>query len=113
MFPFHYVQKRLRDYDFELTHWPADYSWQHAEDKQPVSSIASNWRRMRSQHSSVLSTMIFGIPKEVISYLISNSFGISVAYPGSLGMLKAAYSKLVATYDIVITLLLLLSVPLC
>uniref|UniRef100_A0A3Q3RPB7 Abhydrolase domain containing 16A, phospholipase n=1 Tax=Mastacembelus armatus TaxID=205130 RepID=A0A3Q3RPB7_9TELE len=58
-------KKKLRCYDFDFPHWPADFSW--TEVSNPVMSVFS-----------------------VSSFLIAHTFGRRMLYPGSVGLLQKA-----------------------
>ena len=88
------LQKMLRDFDFDFKFWPVDFSWNENEPKKEKRRSISVWKRLSSQHSNFLTTIFFGYPKDFLAYLVSHSFGISMMYPGSTSMFKAACGML-------------------
>uniref|UniRef100_H2YBH6 Phosphatidylserine Lipase ABHD16 N-terminal domain-containing protein n=1 Tax=Ciona savignyi TaxID=51511 RepID=H2YBH6_CIOSA len=86
-------KKLLRGYDFDFNHWPYDFRWDDVESKTSWSKPPSFWRRIRSQHNNIVSTVLIGIPEEILAYVISHTFGISLTYPGSMKLLQAAYGS--------------------
>ncbi|XP_026691866.2 phosphatidylserine lipase ABHD16A isoform X1 [Ciona intestinalis] len=86
-------KKEILRYDFDFSHWPYDFRWDEVETVKSWLKRQSLWQRMRSQHDNVVSTVLVGIPEEIIAYIISHTFGVRLAYPGSTMLLQAAYGS--------------------
>jgi len=51
------------------------------------------WKRISSQYPNVLSSIVWGIPKELLAYVVAHTFGIRITYPGALKLLQTAYGN--------------------
>uniref|UniRef100_A0A096M8K0 Abhydrolase domain containing 16A, phospholipase n=1 Tax=Poecilia formosa TaxID=48698 RepID=A0A096M8K0_POEFO len=112
-------KKKLRCFDFDFSHWPADFSW--TEVSNPLGS--DEWKsskkhpkggvsllkpepRLRGTADSFLHS-VRTLPCHVIGFLIAHSFGRRMLYPGSVGLLQKAMrpmlqgglAKLIEEYD--------------
>ncbi|KAL0984902.1 hypothetical protein UPYG_G00150270 [Umbra pygmaea] len=86
-------KKKLSSYDFDFSHWPADFNWKEVSNpKQPSKSGVSLLKpepRLRGAADSVLNS-IRTLPCHIISFLIAHSFGRRMLYPGSVYLLQKA-----------------------
>ncbi|XP_051921102.1 phosphatidylserine lipase ABHD16A isoform X1 [Hippocampus zosterae] len=85
-------KKKLRCYNFDFSHWPADFSW--TEVGNPKSSKAGvsllkHQPRPRGAADGALRS-VRALLCHVVSYLIVHSFGRRMLYPGSVGLLQKA-----------------------
>ncbi|KAJ8289860.1 hypothetical protein GJAV_G00006150 [Gymnothorax javanicus] len=81
----HSNKKKLACYDFDFSHWPADFSWKEVSSpKLPQGgvSLLKSEPRHRGSADSLLSS-IRALPCHIISYLITHSFGRRMLYPGA------------------------------
>uniref|UniRef100_A0A6Q2XLG0 Monoacylglycerol lipase ABHD16A n=1 Tax=Esox lucius TaxID=8010 RepID=A0A6Q2XLG0_ESOLU len=86
-------KKKLGCYDFDFSHWPADFSWKEVSNLKLPSkagvSLLKPEARLRGAADSVLNS-VRTLPCHIISFLIAHSFGRRMLYPGSVYLLQKA-----------------------
>ncbi|XP_062847940.1 phosphatidylserine lipase ABHD16A [Trichomycterus rosablanca] len=84
-------KKKLSAYDFDFSHWPADFSWNEAGSQKSKGgvSLLKPEPKHRGAADSLLGS-VRTLPCHIISYLITHSFGRRMLYPGSVGLLQKA-----------------------
>ncbi|XP_041963971.1 phosphatidylserine lipase ABHD16A isoform X1 [Alosa sapidissima] len=85
-------KKKLASYDFDFSHWPADFNWKEVSNPKLSKggvSLLKPEPRHRGAADSILNT-VRTLPCHIISFLIAHSFGRRMLYPGSVGLLQKA-----------------------
>ncbi|KAF7708254.1 phosphatidylserine lipase ABHD16A [Silurus meridionalis] len=102
-------KKKLASYDFDFSHWPADFSWTEFSNPK-LSKAGVSLLKPEPKHRGAadsLLTSLRTLPCHIIGYLIAHSFGRRMLYPGSVGLLQKAMrsmlqqgrAKLIEEYD--------------
>uniref|UniRef100_A0A8C7CLT1 Abhydrolase domain containing 16A, phospholipase n=1 Tax=Oncorhynchus kisutch TaxID=8019 RepID=A0A8C7CLT1_ONCKI len=85
--------KKLACYDFDFSHWPADFSWEEVSNPKLLSktgvSLLKPEPKLRGAADSVLNSLRT-LPCHIVSFLIAHSFGRRMLYPGSVFLLQRA-----------------------
>uniref|UniRef100_A0A4W5M6P8 Abhydrolase domain containing 16A, phospholipase n=1 Tax=Hucho hucho TaxID=62062 RepID=A0A4W5M6P8_9TELE len=85
--------KKLACYDFDFSHWPADFSWEEVSNPKLLSkagvSLLKPEPKLRGAAESVLNSLRT-LPCHIVSFLIAHSFGRRMLYPGSVYLLQRA-----------------------
>uniref|UniRef100_A0AAY4AFP8 Phosphatidylserine Lipase ABHD16 N-terminal domain-containing protein n=2 Tax=Denticeps clupeoides TaxID=299321 RepID=A0AAY4AFP8_9TELE len=85
-------KKKLACYDFDFSHWPADFSWKEASNPK-LSKAGVSLLKPEPKHRGTADTVLNSmrmLPCHIISFLIAHSFGRRMLYPGSVGLLQKA-----------------------
>uniref|UniRef100_A0A8C8GDM4 Monoacylglycerol lipase ABHD16A n=1 Tax=Oncorhynchus tshawytscha TaxID=74940 RepID=A0A8C8GDM4_ONCTS len=86
-------KKKLACYDFDFSHWPADFSWEEVSNPKLLSkagvSLLKPEPKLRGAADSVLNSLRT-LPCHIVSFLIAHSFGRRILYPGSVYLLQRA-----------------------
>ncbi|XP_068106507.1 phosphatidylserine lipase ABHD16A isoform X2 [Hyperolius riggenbachi] len=89
-------KKLLSNYNFDFRHWPVDFRWDDTSSKGQQDTRPSGGApllkpepRTRGAADSVLHR-VQKLPCQVISYVVANSFGRRMLYPGSVYLLQKA-----------------------
>uniref|UniRef100_A0A674BU13 Abhydrolase domain containing 16A, phospholipase n=1 Tax=Salmo trutta TaxID=8032 RepID=A0A674BU13_SALTR len=86
-------KKKLACYDFDFSHWPADFSWEEVSNPKLLSktgvSLLKPEPKLRGAADSVLNSLRT-LPCHIVSFLIAHSFGRRMLYPGSVFLLQRA-----------------------
>ncbi|XP_014015423.1 phosphatidylserine lipase ABHD16A isoform X1 [Salmo salar] len=86
-------KKKLACYDFDFSHWPADFSWEEVSNPKLLSktgvSLLKPEPKLRGAADSVLNSLRT-LPCHIVSFLIAHSFGRRMLYPGSVLLLQRA-----------------------
>jgi len=72
-------KKLISEYDFQFSSWPVDFDVQ--QETGDVSK-PSTYKSSRSNKTNIEG------PYDVLAWLMANSFGISLVYPGSMSLMK-------------------------
>ncbi|KAF4088461.1 hypothetical protein AMELA_G00082650 [Ameiurus melas] len=102
-------KKKLSSYDFDFSHWPADFSWREVSNPKLSKAGVSLLKpepKLRGAADSLLNS-VRTLPCHIVSYLVAHSFGRRMLYPGSVGLLQKAMrsmlqqgqAKLIEEYD--------------
>ncbi|XP_061632123.1 phosphatidylserine lipase ABHD16A [Phyllopteryx taeniolatus] len=85
-------KKKLRCFNFDFSHWPADFSWTEVSNPKSTKagvSLLKHEAKSRGGADAALRS-VRTLPCHVISFLIVHSFGRRMLYPGSVGLLQKA-----------------------
>ncbi|XP_058866811.1 phosphatidylserine lipase ABHD16A-like [Acipenser ruthenus] len=86
-------KKKLASYNFDFRSWPADFRWDEVSSRKGQSpggvALLKPEPKHRGATDSVLNS-VGKLPCQIISYLIANSFGRRMLYPGSVCLLQKA-----------------------
>ncbi|KAK1151683.1 phosphatidylserine lipase ABHD16A-like [Acipenser oxyrinchus oxyrinchus] len=86
-------KKKLASYNFDFRSWPADFRWDEVSSRKGQSpggvALLKPEPKHRGATDSVLNS-VGKLPCQIISYLIANSFGRRMLYPGSVYLLQKA-----------------------
>uniref|UniRef100_A0A4W5PMN4 Abhydrolase domain containing 16A, phospholipase n=1 Tax=Hucho hucho TaxID=62062 RepID=A0A4W5PMN4_9TELE len=86
-------KKKLACYDFDFSHWPADFSWEEVSNPKLLSkagvSLLKPEPKLRGAADRVLNSLRT-LPCHIVSFLIAHSFGRRMLYPGSVYLLQRA-----------------------
>uniref|UniRef100_A0A4W4E4C1 Phosphatidylserine Lipase ABHD16 N-terminal domain-containing protein n=1 Tax=Electrophorus electricus TaxID=8005 RepID=A0A4W4E4C1_ELEEL len=85
-------KRKLASYDFDFSHWPADFSWKEVSNPK-LSKAGVSLLKPEPKHRGATDSLLSSVrtlPCHVISYLIAHSFGRRMLYPGSVGLLQKA-----------------------
>uniref|UniRef100_A0A672HNS5 Uncharacterized protein n=1 Tax=Salarias fasciatus TaxID=181472 RepID=A0A672HNS5_SALFA len=85
-------KRKLRCFDFDFAHWPADFSWTEVSSPKLSKAGVSLLKpepRLRGAADSVLNSVLSSFISPS-SFLIAHSFGRRMLYPGSVGLLQKA-----------------------
>ncbi|XP_022530045.1 phosphatidylserine lipase ABHD16A [Astyanax mexicanus] len=102
-------KKKLASYDFDFSHWPADFSWKEVSNPK-LSKGGVSLLKPEPKHRGAADSLLNSVrtlPCHIISYLIAHSFGRRMLYPGSVGLLQKAMrpmlqqgqARLIEEYD--------------
>jgi len=75
-------KKKIQLYDFEFSSWPVEFSMKGRSRGHKQMFLAPR-----------VESAIWEMPLIVMSWLMVNSFGIKLVYPGSIGFMKAALAE--------------------
>ncbi|XP_077576764.1 phosphatidylserine lipase ABHD16A [Stigmatopora nigra] len=81
-------KKKMKSYNFDFSHWPADFS--SSEVSKPKGSKAGVSLLKHESGPRGAADAIRTLPCHVISFLIVHTFGRRMLYPGSVGILQKA-----------------------
>ncbi|XP_017561555.2 phosphatidylserine lipase ABHD16A [Pygocentrus nattereri] len=102
-------KKKLASYDFDFSHWPADFSWKEVSNPK-FSKGGVSLLKPEPKHRGATDSLLNSVrtlPCHIISYLVAHSFGRRMLYPGSVGLLQKAMrpmlqqgqARLIEEYD--------------
>ncbi|KAF5902355.1 protein ABHD16A, partial [Clarias magur] len=102
-------KKKLACYDFDFSHWPADFSWREVSNPK-LSKAGVSLLKPEPKHRGTADSLLNSVrtlPCHIVSYLVAHSFGRRMLYPGSVGLLQKAMrsmlqqgqAKLIEEYD--------------
>ncbi|XP_041069462.1 phosphatidylserine lipase ABHD16A isoform X1 [Carcharodon carcharias] len=91
-------KKRLAAYSFEFNHWPEDFSWNEVssqKDRRLTKATKAGVPLLKPEHKYRGTTdsfvgLVLRFPCQIIGYLMANSFGRRMLYPGSVCLLQKA-----------------------
>ncbi|XP_041081660.1 phosphatidylserine lipase ABHD16A, partial [Polyodon spathula] len=86
-------KKKLASYNFDFRSWPADFHWDEVSSRKGQSPGGVSLLKPESKHRGATNSVLNSVgklPCQIISYLIANSFGRRMLYPGSVSLLQKA-----------------------
>ncbi|XP_061675745.1 phosphatidylserine lipase ABHD16A isoform X2 [Syngnathoides biaculeatus] len=85
-------KKKLRCYNFDFSHWPADFSWTEVSNPKSTKAGVSLLKREAKSRGAADAALhsVRTLPCHIVSFLIVHSFGRRMLYPGSVGLLQKA-----------------------
>jgi len=78
----------IRKYDFDFWAWPVDYYW----NEGPRGGFSPSLRRLPHVEANEVSG-INSIPWKILYYLVANTVGVRLLYPGSVSFLQTALNS--------------------
>ncbi|XP_078063967.1 phosphatidylserine lipase ABHD16A-like, partial [Mustelus asterias] len=91
-------KKKLAAYSFDFTHWPKDFIWDEVssqKDRRLTKVTKAGVPLLKPEHKYKGTTdnfagLVLRFPCRAVSYLMANSFGRRMLYPGSVSLLQKA-----------------------
>uniref|UniRef100_UPI00398EAC8F phosphatidylserine lipase ABHD16A n=1 Tax=Pristiophorus japonicus TaxID=55135 RepID=UPI00398EAC8F len=90
-------KRKLANYSFDFAHWPEDFTWNEVssqKDRQLTKVSKAGVPLLKPEHKYGGTNGFFGLltrfPCQIIGYLMANSFGRRMLYPGSVCLLQKA-----------------------